>query len=177
MELSAQTVTLVPPFYPITKKYNEGHSCYSFKHGALKATVLKKTKENDWDLGYGFLAINDQDWFSLHVSSENRSVMEDLGQIDWDGLITVPVLMPLPQLPKRKQREITVDSSADTHEKWAKTNKTFSKVTLGHVYAVHIKNDTADFYVLFRVIVFDQRKHCTITWRRVPPPPDSEPSQ
>jgi hypothetical protein len=170
----AQTVTLKPPLDPVTKKYNEGHSCYNFKRGEIKEAVLKETRTNEWDLGYGFMAIGDQDWFTLHASSENRSVIEDLGEIDWDGPVTVPVLTPLPELPKGKQREITVDSSADTHANWAKTIKIFAKVVLWHVYAIHIKNETDDFYVLFRVIDFEQQKQCTITWRRVLPPAEPE---
>src|SRR5215471_16431095 len=83
---SAQTVTLTPPKDPVTKKYNEGRSCYSFKQGALKEAILKRTKTNEWDLGYGFLAISDEDWFVLHTSRVNRTVIHDLGEIDWNEL-------------------------------------------------------------------------------------------
>jgi hypothetical protein len=90
----AQTVTLSPPHDPTTKKYDEGKSCFSFKLGALKEVVLKQTKRNDWDLGYGFLSIGGQDWFRLHFAS--RSVIKDLGELKWDDPVTVPPLEPLP---------------------------------------------------------------------------------
>src|SRR5262249_4317432 len=85
----AQTVTLSPPFDPDRKKYDEGKACFSFKLGLLKEIVLKETKRNDWDLGYGFLAIDGQDWFTLHFAS--RSVIKDLGELNWDSQVTVPV--------------------------------------------------------------------------------------
>src|SRR5262249_38258542 len=171
----AQTVTLSPPRDPTTQKYDEGKSCFSFKLGALKEIVLKETKRNDWDLGYGFLSIGGQDWFGLHFLS--RSVIKDLGELKWDDPVTVPVLEPLPPLAKDKPRQVTIDSSGDTHKEWAKTTRTFAKVLLGHIYAVHVKNDVDDFYVLFRVEDFEQNKYCTISWRRIPSPtmPSEEP--
>src|SRR5260370_23058625 len=106
--LAAQTVTLVPPRDPVTGKYDEGKSCFSFKYG-----LAKEITKGRWDLGYGFLSISDQDWFTLNpTSNENCSVIRDLGKLDWKGPFTVPVLEPLPELPKGKWREITIDSSA-----------------------------------------------------------------
>ena len=71
----AQTITLYPPHNAVTGRYNEGNACYSFKYGALKAIT-----RNDWDLGYGFLAINNQDWFKVNISNDKRSVIKDLGK-------------------------------------------------------------------------------------------------
>jgi hypothetical protein len=170
----AQTVTLVPPEDPATKKYYEGRSCYSFKYGALKESVLKQTKTNDFDLAYGFMAINDEDWFKVKTFEEKRNVIQDLGEIDWNNLTTIPVLEPLPEVPEGGHREITVDSSGDTHKAWAKSTKVFAKVFLNHVYEVHVKDKTADFYVLFKVVEFEQRRHCTITWRLVRSPEENK---
>ena len=163
-----QTVTLVPPVDPVTRKYDEGRSCFNFKLGVLKETVLKETKKNDWDLSYGFLSIGGEDWFTLHFAA--RSVIKDLGELNWDSPGTVPVLEPLPPFPKDKPREITVDSSGDTHKEWAKATPTVAKALLGHLYALHVKNDADDFYVLFRVEELEQGKRCVISWRRVPSP-------
>lgn len=162
---SAQTVTLYPPMDPVTKKYDEGKACYSFKHGARK-DVVKIVR--DWELGYGFLAIAEQDWFTLSHFDGSRSVMRDLGELEWEDHFVVPALEPLPELPKGQPRQITIDSSGDTHQAWAKSTNIFAKVALGHIYLVHVKDEAADFYVMFRVVEFEQGKHCTITWRRVP---------
>jgi len=43
----AQTVTLVPPVDPDTKKYDDGRSCFNFRLALLKEAVLKQTKKND----------------------------------------------------------------------------------------------------------------------------------
>jgi hypothetical protein len=170
----AQTVTLVPPVDPDTKKYDDGRSCFNFRLGLLKETVVKQTKKNDWDLGYGFLAIAEQDWFVLNRSAENRSVIKDLGERSWDNPGTIPTLEPLPILPKGERRQITVDSSGDTHRTWAKTTNLFAKVLVGHMYVLHIKNENDDSYVLFRVEELEQGKRCTISWRRIPSPEEQE---
>lgn len=163
-----RTMTLVPPVNPVTKNYDEGKSCFNFKLGLLKETVLKETKKNDWDLGYGFLSIGQEDWFILHTAT--RSVIEDLGERGWNHPGTVPVLEPLPPFPKNKPRVITIDSSADTHQKWAKATHNMAKILTGHMYAVHVNNDIDDFYVMFRVDELEQNKRCTISWRLVPLP-------
>lgn len=164
----AQTIMLVPPLDPNTKKYNEGKSCFNFKLGLFKEDVLRETKRNDWDLGYGFLSIGEEDWFTLHFAS--RSVMQDLGDRNWDNPGKVPVLEPLPPFPKDKPRKVTIDSSADTHKQWAKDTHNVAKILQGHMYALHVKNDADDFYVLLRVNELEQGKHCTISWQRVPSP-------
>src|SRR5215510_623670 len=138
-----QTVTLYPLHNPVTRKYDEGKACFSFKSGLLKEVTKK-----DWDLGYGFLRISEQDWFTVNPSRESRSVIKDLGELRWEDSFAVPALEPLPVLPPGKQREFSVDSSADTHKQWANTTNIFAKVVLGHIYAIHVKDDTADFYVL-----------------------------
>ena len=159
------TITLYPPHQPVTQKYDEGKACFSFKRGLLKEITGK-----EWDLGYGFLSISEQDWFVLHSSRENRSVIRDLGEWNWDDHLTIPVLEPLPVLQPGKQREISIDSSADTHKEWTRTTSIFAKVALGHMYVLHLKDDDTDLYVMFRVEDFEQHKHCTISWRYVPAP-------
>lgn len=167
-----QTVTLVPPLDHATRKYDAGKSCFNFKLGQLKETALKETRSNDWHLGYGFLAIGDEDWFILHSST--RSVIEDLSDRNWDNLGTIPVLEPLPPFPKDKPRQIVIDSSGDTHKTWAKATKIFAKAALGHMYVLHVKDDADDFYALFRVEELEQNKRCTISWRRIPSPEPPE---
>src|SRR5215831_8889398 len=82
-----QTVTLRPPRDPVTKKYDEGKACFSFKSGLLKEVTKK-----DWELGYGFLRISEQDWFTVNTSRESRSVIKDLGELKWEDSFTVPPL-------------------------------------------------------------------------------------
>jgi hypothetical protein len=128
------------------------------------------------DLGFGLLKINDEDWFEVMNGSEGsgRSVIRDLGEHSWFDEIGVPVLAPLPELKPGEQRLTKVDASADTHGKWAKTTAVFAKVRVGHVYAVRVVREGADFYALFRVESHEQNKSCAISWRIVPAPAAAE---
>ena len=164
-EAITQRVTLYPPQDAVTATYDEGRACLSFRYG-----MVKQFTREEWDLGYGLLRIDEQDWFRVNSSHGSRSVMKDLGELKWDDAISPPRLEPLPELPKGERREIGVDASADTHAQWAKTTQIFAKAELGHMYLVHVKDEMADFYVMFRVEDLEQNNHCTISWRLVPTP-------
>ncbi|MBI4470285.1 MAG: hypothetical protein HY650_13285 [Acidobacteria bacterium] len=163
--LFQQTVTLYPPRDKVTGKYDEGRAQLSFKNG-----VRKVASDGQWDLGYGFAAINNEDWFILHNSNENRTVIRDLGEFNWSDPFKVPVLEPLPLLAKGEKRQVTVDASADTGRLWGKTVNIMAKVVGGHLYVMRIKDEETDFYALFRVEVFEQGSYCTISWRIIPAP-------
>jgi hypothetical protein len=168
----AQTVTLYPPMDRDTKKYNEGKACFSFKYGLLKEVV-----KGPCEFGYGFLSVSEEDWFTIPQINGVRTVMKDLGEHQWNEEIAVPVLEPLPEQPKGKPRDITVDASADTHKKWAAQTSIAAKVAIGHIYLVHVKDETADFYAMVRVEELEQQKHCTISWRLVPTPKPQKPEE
>lgn len=164
---STPTVTLYPPMDPASKKYDEGKSCFSFKRGLLKEITKS---DFEWDLGYGFVSINDEDWFTLHFGRDNRSVMKDIGELDWDKPITVPLLEPRRLVENGKENPVTIDASADSHKAWAAATNSMAKVALHHMYALHLKDGTDDFYVLFRVEDLEPHKHCTLSWRRADAP-------
>jgi hypothetical protein len=159
-----QQVTLYAPWS--SGIHNQGKACFSFKSGALQ----EETANRQWDLGYGFAAINGEEWFILGSSTQTRTVIKDLGKLKWTDSFEIPVLEPLPKLREGEQRSITVDASADTGKKWARTTNIMAKVVAGHIYVVRIKDPRSDFYVTFRVEDFKERQYCTITWKRVPMP-------
>jgi hypothetical protein len=158
-------VTLYPPYNEATGTYDEGRACFSFKYGARKDAA-----RGLWDLGYGFAAINGEDWFILWGSNETRTVIKDLSAASPSPLSKIPALEPLPRLAKGESRHVVVDASADTGEKWAKTTTIMARVILGHMYLVRVKDEETDMYVLFRVEDFAQGDHCTISWRVIPSP-------
>lgn len=166
------TVTLYPPIDPVTKKYDEGKSHFSFKRGLLEE-ITRSTR--DWDLSYGGWIINDEDWFGLHFGAENRSVIQDLGKHDFYDAFPIPALVPRPPVEQGKQWQPTVVTS-DPHGAWVHSGE-YAKVVLGHMYLLHVKDETADFYVMFRVEDFEQHKRCTISWRSIPAPERQEESQ
>jgi hypothetical protein len=158
-----QTVTLYPPRDKATGKYDESRACFDFKSGALK-------QGRSWSLGYGFMAINDQDWFILQNSRENRTVIRDLGELKWSDSFEIPEMEPLPRLPEGERRSVVIDSSADTHQQWASETRIHAKVAVGHIYLIRVKDDESDFYVLFRVEEFRQQERCAISWKRIRSP-------
>jgi hypothetical protein len=120
-------------------------------------------------LGYGFARINNEDWLMVGTTAgDKRSVMKELGEYTWSDSFKTPTLEPLPELKEGERRHIIVDSSADTHRQWATTTSHFAKAKAGHMYLVRVKDDEADFYVLFRVEEIEQGDHCTISWKRIP---------
>src|SRR5258708_6386596 len=127
----------------------------------LKRGSVGEGPGDDWDLDYGFLAINNEDWFEVSHAKGKRSVMKDLGELNLSDQYKVPVLTPLPELAEGESRNITIDSGGDTHRGWAATTQIFAKVIIGHLYAIHVKDEHSDFYALFRVEEHQQRDHCT----------------
>jgi hypothetical protein len=165
-----QAVTLYAPWDKAHTKYDEKRAWFSFEYG-VRGTEDKRISGDEWgDLGYGFMAINDEDWFTLGPGRDDRSVIKDLGVHTWFDSFVVPQLTPLPKLAPGAERQITVDASADTHKKWAETNGIFAKIVVGHVYAVHVRRGVTDFYTLFRVEQHEQQAQCTISWKRIPAP-------
>lgn len=166
----AQSFTLYPPKDKATGKYDDTRACFSFKTG-----MNKQAESFDWDLGYGFARINHEDWLVLGSGqSEKRSVMKELGRYNWSDSFVVPALEPLPELKEGEERHIVVDASADTHKVWASSTTKFAKAKIGQMYVMRVKDDEADFYVLFRVEELEQEKLCTISWKRIPAPASSE---
>lgn len=166
-----QSFTLYPPRDKVTGRYDETRACFSFKLGANKLPNLTDPPTlTDWELGYGFMRISNEDWLTVRTGREQRSVMKELGKYNWSDTFNVPVLEPLPRLLEGEQRHITVDSSADTHAAWANSTTHFAKAKVGHMYVVHVKDEEADFYVLFRVEQLEQGERCTISWKRIPTP-------
>jgi hypothetical protein len=51
-----------------------------------------------------------------------------------------------------------------------KVSPPFVKAIAGHLYVIHVVDDTRDFYALFRVESLARGDNCTISWRFIPPP-------
>lgn len=164
--VTPQIVTLYPPRDKATGRRDETRACFSFKLGRNKLP-----NSTDWDLGYGFASISNEDWLMVGTTrADKRSVMKEIGKYKWSDSFKTPALEPLPELKEGERRQITVDSSADTHKEWARSTSMFAKAKHGHMFVMHVKDNQADFYVLFRIEELEQGDHCTISWKRVPAP-------
>jgi hypothetical protein len=51
-----------------------------------------------------------------------------------------------------------------------KVDPLYTKALLGHLYVIHVVDESADFYALFRVDELDSGDHCTISWRVIASP-------
>lgn len=165
------------------------------------------------DVRYGGLYLGDDlDWFESSAEQRNRSVIKDLGLLNWDPAFTVPAVEPFRKLQPGEQREITVDASgadgadgapgspgrpgADAdgvvrqrmsdnsapatvvpvarskpkHDGKPRVDPLYVKVVIGHMYVIHVVDDTRDFYALFRVEALERGDYCTVSWRLVPVP-------
>ena len=159
-----QTATLTVPRDKTARHSDEDRRCFSFEQG-----IAKSSRERDWDLGYGLLLINGEEWFQVPAGNDKRSVIKDIGELNWSDSLSLPALRPLPELKDGEVRNITVDSSADTHKNWKETNGIFAKAQVGHMYLVRIKDEDSDFYALFRVESKGEYD-CAITWKLIPSP-------
>lgn len=89
-------------------KYNHDHSRAFFDF--QKGEVAKHGAP--WDLAYGLMRVNEEfDWFQSSGSFGNRSVIKDLGRLEWTSRFDVPVIEPLPKLKPGEQRIVRVDVS------------------------------------------------------------------
>lgn len=165
-----QTITLYAPENKERTKHSEAKSWFNFQFG-VRGNEHRRISNNNWDLGYGFLAISNEDWFTVSLQgNDSQSVIKDLGKLDWSGSFEIPKLAPLPVVEKGKSRQVIIDSSGQNHKAWAESNGISAKAVVGHMYLVRIKRTGVDFYVLFRLESLEQQDNCTISWKLIPAP-------
>jgi hypothetical protein len=188
--VSAQPQESKINLYSINKHRGEGlKSCLNFKTGP---TALLRAS---CDLRYGALyAGDDLDWFESSTAEGNRSVIKDLGDYPWTAKFQVPLVEPLPKLKPGERRQVTIDTSGADGADGApgmnadgtmqpqristrpkrdgqpKTDPLFVKAIVGHLYVIHIVDDSRDFYALFRVEALERGDYCTVSWRLIPEP-------
>jgi hypothetical protein len=133
---------------------------------------------------YGSLYVGDDlDWFQSSTAEGDRSVLKDLGEHDWSTWFEVPVVEPMAKLKPGEKRNITVDSSgADgedgapakpsrpKHDGKPRVDSLFAKAIVGHVYVIHVVDDSRDFYALVRVEALEKGDNCTVSWKLIPEP-------
>jgi hypothetical protein len=51
-----------------------------------------------------------------------------------------------------------------------KVDPLFVKAITGHVYVIHVVDNSRDFYALFRVDALERGDYCTVSWKLIPEP-------
>lgn len=64
----------------------------------------------------------------------------------------------------------TTAPSRPKHDGKPKVDPIYVKAILGHMYVIHVVDETRDFYALFRVEGIERGDNCTISWRLVDAP-------
>jgi len=97
------SVTLYAPL----KYHDQSRAVFDFKGGARPAPRWGR-----WDVGYGFMYVGIEfDWLQSSSALGHRSLIRDLGKLDWTDNFTVPEVEPLAKLKPGEQRQISVDAS------------------------------------------------------------------
>ena len=93
-------------YSPNRYRHDSSRALFSFQRGALAG------RGESWDVAYGLLSVGDyHDWFSASSRPGSRSVIRNMGALDWNDSLTVPVVEPLPVLKVGEKRVVTIDSS------------------------------------------------------------------
>lgn len=184
------TITL---YSPLKYNHDQSRATLDFERAAYPP------RPRHGDVGYGFLRAGDDfDWFQSGGGPNSRTVIRDLGTYAWTDTFTIPVVEPLPKLKPGEQRQIGIDTSGADGEDGApgadadgvvrprpkpsvapprpkregkpKIDPIFVKAVVGHMYVIHVVDESRDFYALFRVEALERGDYCTVSWKMIPDP-------
>jgi hypothetical protein len=193
----AQTSSQLPSttlYSPNKYKTEQKVSCLNLQSGPSQRRYAH------CDLRYGNLWAGDElDWFQSATGEGDRTVIKDLGSYEWTAQFEIPAVEPFPKLKPGEQRSITLDTSGADGEEGKpgengmngdgtvttskpapppgpkrdgkpKIDPVFVKAVAGHMYVIHVVDETRDFYALFRVESVERGDNCTISWKPIPAP-------
>jgi hypothetical protein len=150
----------------------------SFARG--NRSVIKDLGEHDWST-----------WFEVSVveplaklkPGEQRQITVDTSGADGaDGAPGAPgatakqgadadgVVRPQPISVTEVARPVPVTPSRPKRDGKPKIDPLFVKAVIGHVYVIHVVDDSRDFYALFRVDALERGDYCTISWKLISDP-------
>jgi len=119
-----------------------------------------RVTHNGIHLVYGNISINrDTDWFALSTGGDDSSRIKDLGEMQWADVSDAPFLPANP----RSSRGFRLPGKGMSFEQ--SSDGQITRAVAGHMYVVHIRNNGAEFYAMFRVDSLVPSDHCTISWR------------
>lgn len=150
-------------------------------------SVIKDLGEHDWST-----------WFAVPVveplaklkPGEQRNITVDVSGAD--GADGAPGARGAPAVPGADadgvvRQKATKADSADAgasgtesprpkRDGKPKVDPLFVKAIVGHIYVIHVVDDSRDFYALFRVEALQRGDNCTVSWKLIPEPmnPSSE---
>ncbi len=84
---------------------------------------------------------------------------------DFDGVVRAqPIPVTAPASP------VAATPARPKNDGKPKIDPVFVKAVVGHVYVIHVVDETRDFYALFRVETLERGDFCTVSWKLIPDP-------
>lgn len=144
-----------------------GKSAFNFEHNVRSDVGLKITR-NNYDILFGNFTAREgknqsSDFFTVTMVGGDRSRINDLGELNWSENFDIPFLDT-----SVEHQPVRHPSKTETVEE--SSNGQITKVVVGHIYVLHVKDSKSDFYTLFRVEKLTPGDEVTISWKVVPSP-------
>lgn len=84
---------------------------------------------------------------------------------DADGVVRAQNIPPTPPTSQP-----TTKPTRPGHDGKPKADPIWVKAVIGHLYVIHVVDETRDFYALFRVEGLQRGDNCTVSWKLIPAP-------
>jgi hypothetical protein len=153
-------------------------------------SVIKDLGKYDWSTWFEVPVVEP---LAKLKPGEQRHVTIDVSEADGangapgrngtSGLSNVRTERDTPSLTtinnERPERNISPTVSAidfppippsSKRERKPKIDPLFVKAIAGHMYVIHVVDDSRDFYALFRVEALQKGDNCTVNWKLIPEP-------
>lgn len=140
-----------------------GGNAYDLSRVRRSDAAAPDNRRYDYDIRYGAIAFNGDDrWLGVVRVRDSRSVLKDLGEMSWSEVTSVP---PLPASPTPYAGVIRFTARGVVAPQGI-----IARAVVGHMYVLHVKEEWADYYAMFRVESFGPAGECNLSWKRVPSP-------
>ncbi|HEX8502576.1 MAG TPA: hypothetical protein VF659_18485 [Pyrinomonadaceae bacterium] len=115
-----------------------------------------------FDIHFGGLTFNgDSNWLQIPNRAGTRSVLKDLGALDWAELKSLPVLEPSPA---------PHTGGVTFRARGFHPADAVVRAVPGHVYVLRVKDGKADYHAVFRIESITPNGECSLTWKRARSP-------
>ncbi|MDX6447313.1 MAG: hypothetical protein QOH71_4387 [Blastocatellia bacterium] len=150
----------------------------SFTEG--NRSVIRDLGEHDWSTWFEVPVV--EPLARLKPGEQRRISVDTSGADGADGAPGSPgapgkpgadgdgVVRALPISVAELPRVIPATAARPKRDGKPKIDPAFVKAIVGHVYVIHVVDDTRDFYALFRVEELQRGDYCTVSWKLIPEP-------
>jgi hypothetical protein len=95
---------------PVGKTRPDEKWTYDITRAYFDFNIGKFAPFRGYDLSYGTLSDGHDDWFVVGIGDDERTVIKDLGQLEWSEKFKAPIISPLPALKPGEHRYFTTQA-------------------------------------------------------------------